>query len=293
VSSLREFSKELGRVVAQALPSIVTIQSGRCASASGLVWSGDRVVAAASRLRREDGLEALVGGERRPAHVLGFDAASDLAVLRVDGELPAAPRRASEAPSIGELVLALGRDPVPVARLGVAARTGGEWRLPGGGRFERYLESDIAPSGALAGSALLDASGELVGVNSVAIARGRLVALPVESVDRIVEAIAAHGRLRRARLGVSVQRVELPAGLANEVGRKHGLIVLSVQQNSPGEAAGIVLGDVLLRLGEAPLERTEELQGALEADMIDQTVELEFWRAGKLARVRIVPKANG
>jgi S1-C subfamily serine protease len=293
VSSLREISKELGRAAAQALPSVVTIQSGRCASASGLVWSGDRVLAAASRLRREDGLEALVGGERRPAHVLGFDAASDLAVLRVEGELPAPPRRASEFPAVGELVLALGRDPVPVVRLGVVARTGGEWRLPGGGRFERYLESDIAPSGALASSALVDAGGELVGVNSIAIARGRLVALPVESVDRIVDAIGAHGRVRRARLGVSVQRVELPSALAQEIGRKHGLIVLSVQPKSPGDAAGIGLGDVLLRLGGAPLERIEELQGALEAEIIDQDVELEFLRAGKRASVRIVPKANG
>lgn len=276
----------------QALPSVLTIQSGRCDHASGVVWSSDSVVTAASRLRREEGLEALVGAERRAAELVGFDGASDLAVLRVEGGLPPPPRRA-EPVSVGELVLALGRDPGVFARLGVVARTGGEWRLPGGGRFDRYIESDIGALASLAGGPLVDANGDLVGVNNATIARGRLVTLPVESVDRIVEAITTHGRVRRARVGVSVQRVELPAALAAELGRKFGLIVLGVQPGSPAEGAGLGLGDVLLTLGSATLERVEDLQAALEDDAIDATLRIDFWRAGKVLNAEVVPKASG
>lgn len=250
------------------------------------------MVTAASRLQREEGLEILLDGERHRAQLLGYDLPSDVAVLSFEGEATA-PERAVGPVAIGELVFALARDPLPLARMGCVARVGREWRAPGGARFERYVESDIAPTMGLAGSALVDAAGNLLGINSVSLARGRLVTLPVQSVDRIVEAITTHGHVRRARLGVSVQRVELPQTLADELGRRFGLIVLGVQAESAADSAGIALGDVLLKLGPMKLQRAEELQGVLEADVIDTSLSVEFLRAGKVVQTTVVPKVSG
>lgn len=292
MSSLTDVSKELGRVVSQALPGVVLVQSGRCASSTGVLWTEDSVVTAASRLTREEGLEVAAGDERRSGRLAGVDAASDLALVRLDRALPMPARQTAPPVALGELVLALGRAPGAVVRLGVVSRLGGEWRLPGGGRFERYIESDIVPTPSLSGGPLVDASGALVGVNSVGLARGRLVTLPIESVARIVDAITTHGRVRRARLGVSVQRVELPARLADRVGRRFGLIVLGVQPNGAADKAGLELGDVLLQLGSSPLERVEDLQAALEPELIDTAVDVVFLRAGAQSTARIVPTAN-
>ena len=291
MSDLRTISKELGRAAGRALPSVVAVLSGRCGELSGVVWSGGRVVTAASRLQREEGLEVLLGGERHDATLLGYDLPSDVAVLHVEGNAPVPPERATGPVAIGELVFALARDPLPLARFGCVARVGREWRAPGGARFERYIESDITPTLGLAGSALIDATGNLLGINSVSIARGRLVTLPVQSVDRIVEAITTHGYVRRARLGVSVQRVELPPALARDLGRRNGLIVLGVQPGSSADTSGLTLGDVLLKLGSVKLERVEELQGALEVDAIDASLAVEFLRAGKLIETTVVPRA--
>lgn len=289
MSSLREFSGELGRLVTASLRGVLSVCTGGCASATGIAWPGGRVVTAASRLKREEGLSVGNGSEHRAARLLGFDPGSDLAILRVEGELAGIPWRSAAQPlTLGEIVLALGRASSAVARLGVVGRVGGEWRLPGGARFERFIESDIAPSGGLAGGPLIDAAGELVGVNSVSLARGRLVTLPVESVARIADAITAHGRVRRARLGVSVQRVDLPSATATEVGRKAALIVLGVQPKSAAEAAGVGLGDVLLELGGVALESSEDLQSALDGDGVQRPLPLEVLRAGRRTTLEVV-----
>lgn len=293
MTSLREFSDELGRVVQAALPGVVSVYTGGCASAAGLAWADGRVVTVASRLRREEGLAVGTNGDRTDARLVGFDARSDLAVLRVDGALECAVRRPQGQPlALGEIVLALGRTSSPLARLGVIGRLGGEWRGPGGARFDRFIESDIAPAAGLAGGALIDAAGELIGINSVSLARGRLVTLPMECVDRIVEALTAHGRVRRARFGVSVQRVELPAGPAAELGHRAGVIVLAVQPRSPAEQAGVGLGDVLLTFGDVQLESADDLYGALDAATIDRDVPVALLRAGRVMTLKVVPSST-
>jgi S1-C subfamily serine protease len=129
-------------------------------------------------------------------------------------------------------------------------------------------------------------------VNLAGLVRGSLVALPAASVQPIVEAIAAHGRVRRAKLGVAVERVELPRALAERLGRRHGLVVLSALPGGPAERAGVLLGDVLLALADRAVESVQDLQGVLAAGAPGAELTLALLRAGAEQALTVVPEAR-
>ena len=293
MTDILDVSRALGGVVAAAEASVVLVHGGRCEAASGTAWARDLVVTAAQAFEREQSLEVTTAAGRVEASFVGADPASGIAVLRVGAALT--PFRAADTSTlhVGELVLALARTGRgPLARLGIVSRLGGEWRLPGGARFDRYVESDVTPVPGLSGSALLTVSGELVGLNATGLARGALVTLPTQSVGRIVDAIVAHGRVRRARLGIALERVELPRPLAERLGRRRGLVVISVVEGSPAERGGLLLGDVILAIGEKPTERVDDLQSALDESAIDVEVTADILRAGAEQRLLLKPEAR-
>lgn len=293
MTDLLEVSRALGDAVAAAEASVVAVHGGRCDAANGTAWGEHLVVTSARLLEREQGIEVTSTAGRTPATFVGADPVSGIAVLRVEAELPAFRAADSAALRVGELVVALARTGRGLgARLGIVSRLGGEWRLPGGTRFERYIESDIAPTPGLAGSALLTVSGELVGIGSTMLARGALVTFPTASVGRIVSALVTHGRVRRARLGVALERVELPRSVAERLGRRRALVITSVVEGSAAERGGLLLGDVLLAIGGKPVERAIDLQSALEEGAIDVEVPVDLLRAGAEQRLLLVPEAR-
>ena len=293
MAQLSELSQDFADAVEGAALSVVGVHGGRCETASGVAWSEQHVVTAAHALEGDQDLEVTVGDERFPATLVGADPAVDLAVLKVEKTLQV-PRRADVSGlRVGSLGFALSRSARGLrARLGVVSRVGGEWRLGPGVKVERYIESDIAPAPGLAGSALVDASGALIGVNATSVLRGVLVALPSGAVTRAVDAIIAHGHVRRAKLGVAVERVALPPALATERGRQRGLIVLGVAPGGPAEAAGVLLGDVILSVNGQPIERVDALSNVLDEGTIGAELPVELFRAGVAISLTVRPEAR-
>jgi serine protease DegQ len=291
--NIAELSNALAELVSTAQRSVVFVQGARCEAASGVAWSRDLVVTAAHAFERERGFTVTSSGERKEATLVGMDAASNLAVLRVDAELAPLPHADLGGLRAGELAVALARGSRGTrARLGMVARVGGEWRLGGGLRVDRYIESDIAPAPGLSGSVLVGAQGALIGVNLAGLVRGSLVTLPAGSVGAIVDAIVSHGRVRRARLGVALERVELPRALAERLGRRHGVVVLSVLEGGPAERAGVLLGDVILAVGAEPVESVDALQGVLGEQVIGQELSVALLRAGAERTLGVTPEAR-
>jgi S1-C subfamily serine protease len=263
MTQTKDGSEQLADAVAVAERSIVTIGGERSRGASGVAWSKDLVVTAAHALEQDDGFEVGVGEERAKATLLGADPTSDLAVLRVEHELVPVTTADAGALRLGALALALSRSSRGLkVRLGVVSRLGGEWRLPGGTRVERYIESDIVPAPGHSGSVLVNAAGALIGVNAAGFSRGSLVALPASVVGGVVTAIAEHGRVRRARLGVGLERVALPRAVAERRGQSRGLLVTSVLEGSAAERGGVVLGDLILGVGGRPTQRVDDRRAA-------------------------------
>jgi S1-C subfamily serine protease len=271
--------------------SVVRVEGRRRMAASGVVLSGDGLVVTAHHvLERDEEIQVgLAGGEKSAAKILGRDPSTDLALLKLEAGKPgAAPWAEAAAARVGEIVLALGRPGNEVmATLGVVSALEGSWRSPLGGSVDRYLQSDVVMYPGFSGGALLTAEGKVIGVNTSGLLRGVSVALPTETVRRVAEALAKHGKIRRGYLGVGVQAVRIPETQAKKVGQDTGLMVLTLEPESPASKAGILIGDVLLALGEDALADLDGLMAALSPDRVNQDLSARLMRGGESHTVKV------
>lgn len=294
-NAAQDFSNALADAVDRVSASVVRIETGRRRPASGLVWAEQGlIVSAAHALEREESLEVtLESGEVRAAVLVGADTSSDIALLRVEGASLNAPERAP-AGSIrrGQLVLALSRPGRTVrANLGVISALSEQWRSPGGGKIEHYIQSDVSVEPGFSGGPLVDASGRVIGIDSAGLLRGVALTLSVVTIERVVNALLAHGQIQRGYLGVSSTAARLPPAQALSAGQRIGLVVTGLQANGPAEGAGLLLGDVLLSLDGETLESIADLQAALE-ERANRALPLRLLRAGTRHELSVTPSAR-
>jgi S1-C subfamily serine protease len=292
---LASLSNDLAAAVARAGQSVVAVHGRRRFPASGLAWRADQVVTASHVLERDSDLTITAAdGIQHPARLLGRDPGSDLAVLGVSGAGLSSVERADSAElHAGQLALAVGRPgtPEPIASFGAISSTGGAWRTAQGGLLEAYIRADVALLPGLSGGALVDVSGQLLGMLSAYLAGGDPVAIPARSIDGVVERILSGGSQRRAYLGVSSQPVELQEVLRQrlKLEQNAGLMLLGLEPGAPAERGGLLLGDILLTIGGRAVEDGEALQMALGPAAIDTATPIRFIRGGELREITLVP----
>lgn len=259
--------------------------SGSVFNEQGVILSTARAVAGRDRV------EVVQGDESRDARVVGYDAATDVGVLRVDSPI-GAPAPWSDSPlRLGALVLVASRPGRTLrVRLGVVSQVDDAWLTPRGGRIERYVEVDLAPEPGFSGGLGFDPAGRALGMASAGLLRGSALFIERPTLERLVGSILTHGRVRRGYLGVGTQAVRLPDAAVSGA-QKSGLLVASVQAGSAADKGGILLGDVLLKLGADPLTSAGALQSALETAE-GQTLSLALWRAGKPLSFDVTPGAR-
>jgi serine protease Do len=288
--ALEAASSAGARMVERALKSVVQVQSRGRGSGAGVIWDADghvltnhHVVAGGVRGRKVRVI--LHDGRALDAEVLKRGRDLDLALLRIeDGDLPAARVGDSEELRVGELVYAIGH---PWGRLG-AVTAGivsglGEVRGPGG--RARYVQSDVALAPGNSGGPLLNARGEVVGINAM-IFGGLALAIPSNAAG----AWAAGADGRRPRLGVALVPAELPAFLRRGDGEA-GFVIAAVEGGSAADRAGLLVGDVLLGVADEPLDGFESLLDALAR--AGDSVRLRVMRGGKISSVDVNLGASG
>jgi serine protease DegQ len=280
-----DLSRSLAAAVAAAGPWAVQVDCGRRLSASGTVFASDGVIVAASHNveRDEDVIVGLEGGRRLPATLVGRDAATDLAVLRVEATGLAVPRwSALDHLAVGELALLVGRPGRQVrAALALVSDVRDAWRTPAGAKLERYVELDVARERGFSGSVVVDAAGEALGIASSGLLRGRGLLVPAATLNRVAGSLLAHGRVRRGYLGIGAYPVRLPAALEQQLGQPVGLILVGIQPDGPAAAAGLVLGDVLVAIEGQPVSDLQQLHAALTEERIGKPVTLRILRGGE------------
>lgn len=282
-NQLVEFSNALAATVRAAGEFVVRVESRRRMPASGVVWSADGVIVTARHVLRE-GKRVQVGlpdGSVAPAEVAGYDSSTDLAVLRAQATgLTAAGW--NREPAVGNLALAVARPGNEVqVSLGVISAAEGRWRTPAGGEVERYLQSDVLMYPGFSGGPLVGVDGAVYGINSSALLRGVSVTLPVSTVRSVVEAVLAHGKVRRGYLGINTQPVRLPEGLAKALGQETGLLVAGVETDSPAENGGLLLGDTILSFDGARVRSHDDLMALLNGERVGKKLPMGILRGGE------------
>jgi len=287
---LVSFSSRTAEAVAAAAGHVLRVEGRRRSPASGVAWAKDLVVTTHHALERDEEVEVgLPDGATATAEVAGRDPATDLAVLRLrDAALSPAAFGDAAALAPGHLVLAVSRPGrTPRAGLGLVARAAGEWRGPGGGKLDRWLETTLDLHPGLSGGLALSAAGEPVGLLTAGLVRGVAMVVPPETLRRVVSALAEHGAVRRGYLGVATLPVRLPPPVAAGAGQPGALLVSAVEPDSPAAQAGLLLGDVILALAGEPVADFGDLLPLLEADRIGQALTVKLLRAGSPREVQV------
>lgn len=284
--ALQTLSQSMAGLVDQSDASVVRVDARQRLPGSGVIWSADGLIVTSHHVvEREEQIQiGLADGRTVNATLVGRDPGADLAVLRAEaGGLTAATWVDAAEVKVGHLLLALGRPGNRIqATLGIASALGGPWRTPTGGEIDHYLQTDVVMYPGFSGGPLVAADGRFAGVNTSALVRGVSLAIPSTTIRKSVETILTHGHMPRGYLGIGVQPVRLADALQQAVGQETGLIVMSVDSNSPAAQAGLVQGDVLVKLDGAPVRHIDELQVLLSGERVGKTVEAQIVRAGQL-----------
>lgn len=288
------FSNDLAGAVARAGEYVVRVNGRRRQAASGILWSQDGVVVTADHvLEADEGITVgLPDGREVPAQLVGRDPGTDLALLRVQAPgLAGADLADPSSIKVGNLVLAVGRpgEGEPMASIGIISAVTGPWRTWRGGMLEKLIHTDVTLYPGFSGGALVDAAGRVAGLNTSLLARGISAALPVDTVQRVAQAILTQGRVKRGYLGVGTQPVPIPAGLAQGTGltQKTGLLVVSVEQGGPADKAGLMLGDLLVALAGNRVEDADDLQAQLGGDRVGQATPIRIVRGGQTKELTV------
>ncbi len=287
---LVNFSNALADTVAAAGQGVVRVEARRRLPASGIVWSADGVIVTAHHVvERDDNITiGLANGESVAATLVGRDPSTDLAVLRVQASpLAVLPRNSFDALRVGNLVLALGRPGKDtLSTLGIVSALGEGWKSAMGGQVDRYLQTDVAMYPGFSGGPLVDASGKLLGLNTSAL-RDVSLTIPTPTLTRVVEALLSHGKVRQGYLGIGAQPVRLPTALREKIGQETGLLVASVETDSPAEKSGLMLGDTLVGLDGKPVRHMDDLAALLSSDKVGKAFPARIIRGGEVHDVSV------
>jgi len=245
------------RMIEDAQRSVAQVRSGRRGAgagvipADGLVLTNEHVVAG----RRGGKVRVILhDGRSFDAEVARRSRSLDLALLRlrdVPDDPPTITFGDSDALRVGELVYAVGHPwgrPGAVTA-GIVSGLLGAARGPGGDPSARYVQSDVSLAPGNSGGPLLNARGEVVGINAMVFGRRLALSVPSNAARAWLDGTGSP----RPRLGVGVVPVELPASMRQEATEGSGLVIAAVEGGGPAERAGLLVGDVLLGAGDEPL----------------------------------------
>jgi S1-C subfamily serine protease len=287
--SLASLSDELADLAAAGAASVVQVLGAR-RPASGVVHGADTIITTARAIGREDGLRVRVGdSDPAEADLAGWDPATGIAVLRTRSPLGvAAPSIAESEPRPGQIVLALARSwsHALTVSVGIVAVVGGPLRTGRRRQIPRVIRVTAPMHDGFAGGAVFDVSGRLTAIATADAIRGFGVAIPASIGWASATQILTAGTPRRGFVGLAVQPVELAAS-QRPGGRERALLVVAITPGSPAEAAGVIVGDILLEFDGKPTESPEDLLDLLIGNRIGQSATARTLRGGTARDVKI------
>jgi serine protease Do len=281
---LEELEASVQETAQRTGPAVVGLGRG-WGVGSGVVIESGRVLTNAHNLRHDEVTVTFADGRRASGRVAGTDSDLDIAVIDVDtGDVEPVdwPREGTE-PAIGRAVLALANPGGRGLRVtpGFISSTARRFRGPRGRRIAGAIEHTAPLPRGSSGGPLLDASGRLLGINSVRVDGGLILAIGTDEAlrDRI-EALGRGEEPKRARLGVAIAPPRVARRLRRAVGlpEREGILVRAVEEDSPADRAGLERGDLIVAAGGQELDGVDTLYDALDSARADGQLELTIVR---------------
>lgn len=255
--------------------------SGFIVSADGLILTNAHVVADAKEV-----MVKLTDRREFQAKVIGSDAKTDVAVLKIDAKnLPTVPLGNTRDLKVGEWVLAIG-SPFGFENSVTAGVVSAKGRSLPDDSFVPFIQTDVAVNPGNSGGPLFNTRGEVIGINSQIYSRsggyqGLSFAIPIELATRVKDQIVATGQASHARLGVAIQEVNQTFADSFHLDKPEGALVSNIDKDGPADQAGLKSGDVILKVNGQPIVASADLPALIGAAMPGDKVSLEVWRQGQ------------
>lgn len=268
--------------------------SGVIITADGYILTANHVVA------DSDQIKIAVPGNKKEytAKIIGTDPETDVAVLKINGEnLPAITLGNSDQIEVGDIVLAIGNPfdisqpgQTPTVTMGIVSALGRSGL--GFNGYENFIQTDAAINPGNSGGALIDARGDLIGINTAILSggggnEGVGFAIPINLAHNIMDQLVEHGKVVRGYLGVSIQAVSPDMAKAFGLNQGGGALIGDVVPNGPAAKAGIERGDIVLQLNGTPVTSPDDLSLRTSELAPGSVAHLKIYRNGKTQDVNV------
>lgn len=287
---LADLSNQMAQAVENISPGLVLVNARKRMPASGIIYDHELILTADHVVQREEDITIQTHDERvLTATFVARDRSTDIAVLRVANlNLDPAATASSQA-RVGQCALAVGRPTShgPMASVGIISAVAGPLRTWRGPILEQYIQTDAVPYPGFSGGALIDAHGKVVGMLTTGLVRGMTLAVPMHIAVRVARTLDKQGHMKRGYLGIASQPVQLSPAQRGEFGQEHGLLIVRVEENSPAEQSGLLVGDILVKVQGTPVSDTDELHAMLRGDVVGQPVEMTIVRGGAVQQMQV------
>lgn len=292
-SVLVELSDALADAAEKAGKATVLVNARHRMPASGIAYAADLILTADHVIERDEDIKVTVAdGTEVAAQIAGRDAGSDLAVLKLERAAATVAEVTKSPARLGQFALVLGRPSANgiEASLGTVSAIGGPIRTGRGGMLERYIRTDGISYPGFSGGPLVAADGTVLGLNTSGLASGAAVTIPADIAWKLGETLSKHGRIKRGYLGIRSQTVEIPTASKGALKRDQaaGLLVVSVENDSPASKGGLMVGDILVAVAGSPVLHHDELFAHLNGEVVGKSTPVEILRGGQPQTINVL-----